>query len=125
MTRQRQLIFDIIQRSDRHLTAEQIYLEAKRQLPSIAMGTVYRNLGLMAEAGEIRRVVIANEPDRFDRTLTPHHHMICLRCGHVADVELAGIRQQIEMRAGVPVESYDLSIRYICPQCREIERTYR
>ncbi len=119
MTRQRQIIFDIIREADFHPTAEQIYLEAKRRMPSIAMGTIYRNLGLMVDAEEIRRVVIANEPDRFDRTLKPHHHMICIRCGRVEDVALEGLRAYIEDHAGVDVESYDLSIRYICPACRE------
>ena len=119
MTKQRQLISEILREADNHPTAEQIYLEAKRRMPSIAMGTVYRNLGLMVDSGEIRRGVIANEPDHFDRTLAPHHHMICARCGRVADVELADMRSYLEKCAGVNVVSYDLSIRYICPICRE------
>ena len=119
MTKQRQLISEIIRETDKHPTAEQIYLKAKRRMPSIAMGTVYRNLGLMVDSGEIRRVVIANEPDHFDRMLTPHHHMICVRCGRVEDVDLADMRGYIERSAGVDLVSYDLSIRYICPACRE------
>lgn len=119
MTRQRQLIYEIICQSDRHMTAEQIYLAAKRRMPSIAMGTVYRNLGLMVDAGEIRRVVISNEPDRFDRTLEPHHHMICARCGQVTDVALTDMQSYLERQTGVDVVSYDLSIRYICSECQE------
>ena len=118
MTRQRKIIYDIVCEAENHPTAEQIYQEAKRRMPSIAMGTVYRNLGLMVDAGEIRRVVIANEPDRFDRTLEPHHHMICVQCGRVKDVALDDMHAYIEKHAGVNVESYDLSIRYICPACR-------
>ena len=119
MTKQRQLIFEILSEMRGHPTAEQIFLEAKRRMPSIAMGTVYRNLGLMVDAGEIRRVVIANEPDRFDHTLAPHHHMICTRCGQVTDIASGDMRSYIEKLAGVEIESYDLSIRYICPVCRE------
>ena len=55
MTKQRQLILDIINRSCSHPSAEEIYREAKQIMPSIALGTVYRNLGLMAKDGEIRR----------------------------------------------------------------------
>ena len=119
MTKQRQLIYEIICGSDGHMTAEQIYLAAKQRMPSIAMGTVYRNLGLMVDAGEIRRVVISGEPDRFDRTLTPHHHMICAQCGRVTDVALTDIHAYLEQQTGVSVVAYDLSIRYICPGCRE------
>ena len=64
-------------------------------------------------------VVIANEPDRFDHTLAPHHHMICIRCGQVTDIASGDMRAYIEKLAGVEIESYDLSIRYICPACRE------
>ena len=113
MTKQRQLISEIVREAGNHPTAEQIYLEAKRRMPSIAMGTVYRNLGLMVDSGEIRRVVIANEPDHFDRTVAPHHHMVCTCCGCVTDITLAGLRDYIEERAGVDVVSYDLNIRYI------------
>lgn len=51
MTRQRQLIYNIIQRADDHPTAEMIYARAKAEMPSIAFGTVYRNLKLMVDAG--------------------------------------------------------------------------
>ena len=71
MTKHRQLIHRIIQEADDHLTADQIYFLAKQEMPSIAIGTVYRNLNLMVKDEEIRRVQLAGEPDRFDRALLP------------------------------------------------------
>lgn len=74
MTRQRQLIYNIIQRADDHPTAEMIYARAKAEMPSIAFGTVYRNLKLMVDAGEILHIPVAGEPDRYDKT---DYHAAC------------------------------------------------
>ena len=117
MTKQRRLITDILRQQQGHLTAEQVYLAAKQEMPSIAMGTVYRNLGLMVEAGELRRVRIPDEPDRFDCILQPHEHMICERCGEVRDVTLDDLTGLLSERIGARVTSYELSIRYVCPDC--------
>ena len=86
MTRQRQLIYNIIQRADDHPTAEMIYARAKAEMPSIAFGTVYRNLKLMVDAGEILHIPVAGEPDRYDKTIRPHEHMQCIECGRVAEI---------------------------------------
>lgn len=118
MTQQRRIIYDVIRNSMRHMTAEQIYLEAKQVLPSIAMGTVYRNLGLMSDAGEILRIEMPGQPDHFDKTVTPHHHCLCPRCGEVNDVPVPDLTGQLEQILGSPVESYDLTLRIICPSCR-------
>lgn len=119
MTQQRRIIFDVIQNSMRHMTAEQIYLEAKQILPSIAIGTVYRNLGLMSEAGEILRIEMPGQPDHFDRTVYPHHHCLCTHCGEVYDVPVPDLTEQLEQILGSPVESYDLTVRILCDACRK------
>ena len=119
MTKHRQLIHRIIQESDDHLTADQIYFLAKQEMPSIAIGTVYRNLNLMVKDEEIRRVQLAGEPDRFDRALLPHDHMLCQRCGKLLDVQLQGLLQKLEEDTGTSVLSYDLKINILCPQRRK------
>lgn len=118
MTQQRRIIFDVIRNSMRHMTAEQIYLEAKQILPSIAMGTVYRNLGLMSDAGEILRIEMAGQPDHFDKTVSPHHHCLCPRCGEVSDAPIPDLTEHLQQILGSPVESYDLTLRILCDDCR-------
>ena len=59
MTRQRQLIYKIIMNTEGHLSADEIFGYAKAEMPSIALGTVYRNLRLMVEDKEIRQIVTA------------------------------------------------------------------
>lgn len=118
MTQQRRIILDVIRKSKRHMTAEQIYLQAKQILPSIAMGTVYRNLGLMASAGEVLRIEMPGQPDRFDKTLCPHHHCICSKCGEVSDIPIPDLTARLEKMLGAPIDSYDLTVHLICDSCR-------
>ncbi len=121
MTQQRRIIYDVIRKSKRHMTAEQIYLEAKKILPSIAIGTVYRNLGLMTGAGEVLRIEMPGQPDRFDKTVYPHHHCICTNCGEVYDIPIPDLAPQLEKMLGTPVASYDLTVHLICDSCRRAE----
>jgi len=118
MTQQRRIIYNVIRNSKRHMTAEQIYLEAKQVLPTIAMGTVYRNLGLMSDAGEILRIEMPGQPDRFDKTVYPHHHCICTQCGEVNDIPIPDLTPMLEKILKMPVEAYDLSVRVVCDECR-------
>ena len=89
MTRQRKTILEIIKTSYDHMTAEEIYLKAKKVMPSIAMGTVYRNLGLMTKPGDPAHPD-PDSPDRYDKSVKPHEHMVC-RCGEVHDVFIDGL----------------------------------
>ncbi len=119
MTRQRQLIYDIICRSHEHLTADSIHKLAQKKMPSIAVGTVYRNLGLMCDCGEIMRVTVAGQPDRFDKNPMAHDHVICDLCGTVSDIMTEGLGEILSDKTGLPVDSYDLTVHYTCDKCRK------
>ena len=109
----------------RHPTAEQVFLEMKREHPSIALGTVYKHLNEhlngLAEEGRLLRITEPGSPDRYDRT-ERHDHLICSRCGKIADVRLPDMQERIREALGQEILSYDLRIRYICPACREQEK---
>lgn len=119
MTKQRSLIYQIIHHSQKHLTAEEIYVCAKKQIPSIAFGTIYRNLKLMAENNEIRKVEILNAPDRYDKTITLHDHLICDSCGTLSDITIPDFPKKLGETVGVSVITYELNIHYICDKCRK------
>ena len=87
-SRQRERILQIIERSDRHLSAEEIYEEARRDYPKISLGTVYRNLSVLAELGRIQRLQFAGDIDRFDRKTDEHYHFLCDRCGEIYDLPI-------------------------------------
>lgn len=118
MTEQRRIVYDIVMNACNHPTAEQIFLEAKRIKPDIAMGTVYRNLGILSENGQILHIPILNGPDRYDKTLSPHEHMLCLSCGQVVDADIGDLTGLLAQQSGLDIRSYELNLRGICPECK-------
>lgn len=118
MTQQRRLIYDIIKHSDRHLSAEEIFTAAKKEMPQIAYGTVYRNLSLMLDDGEIRLVEIADASNRYDKNVEPHDHCICPVCGGVTDVFWGDLTPMLREKSGMDIISYELNLRAVCEECR-------
>lgn len=118
MTKQRELILQILNQSDRHLTADEVFFLAKLKMPSIAMATIYNNLNAMTDAGIVRRVHLDGGADCFERTSEPHDHLLCDGCGKLSNVRIPRLSETLSAGLGMPVESYDLTVHYLCPECR-------
>ncbi|MGN0657263.1 MAG: Fur family transcriptional regulator [Ruminiclostridium sp.] len=118
MTAQRQLILDIIQSSMRHLSAEEIFIEAREELPGIAMATVYNSLKYLCDKDYIRKFSRSGGADFYDKTTMPHGHLICEGCGKILDINTDEIRESIEKTVGAQINSYELSARYFCECCK-------
>ena len=118
MTRQRALILELLHSTSGHLTADEIFALARQRMPSIARGTVYRNLKLMEQDREIARLEMPAGPDRYDRTTTPHGHLYCDGCQKLTDIPVMGLVRELEAAIGTEVRSYQLTVHYLCPDCR-------
>lgn len=121
MTKQRKIIKDIIYASFKHPTAEEILAEARKKMPSIAVGTVYRNLTLLVESGEVRKIDVPNAPSRYDRPQIPHEHLICKSCGAVGDVDMGNLLDVLKQKTGEDVLEYKLTMYYLCPKCKNLK----
>lgn len=120
-TIQRNLVLEAIRTMKSHVTAEEVFEFIRKNHPHIGKGTIYRNLGILAEEGEIRRVEIPDGPDRFDFTLKDHYHVRCIRCGKVFDVKmdvLSDLMAKVRGPQGMEFLDYDISFKGICPDCR-------
>ncbi len=117
MTKQRRAIYAAIQASPRHMTAEEICDAARTALPGVSRATVYRNLSLMERDGQVRRVKMADAPDRFDRTLSPHEHVFCPQCGALEDLALPWLTGEIEQALGRTVAGVSLNVNALCSVC--------
>ena len=106
MSRYSEMIFDVINHSHDHLTAEQIYMKLKSENSSLVLATVYNNLNSLVRDGNY---------DRIER----HDHMICSECGKIRDVYLRDLTEEIQQETGTEIQGYDLQIRYICEECRK------
>lgn len=119
MTKQRQAILDIIKNSEIHLTAEEIYMEAKKLIPSISLGTVYRNLGVMSDEAEVRKIKAPEGKFIYDKSMKPHGHISCPECGNVIDYNSSDVDEILRRDFGSKLLSYDLIIKCICDECRK------
>ena len=90
-SRQRESIKNYLMTRTDHPTAEKIYENVRKEYPKISLGTVYRNLALLTEIGEIQTISTGIGPDRFDGNAAQHYHFICKTCGSVVDLKLQGL----------------------------------
>ena len=121
MTKNAEYILEIINNSDEHLTAEQIYLLLKEKNKKAVIATVYNNLSFLYREGLIRKVPVEGYPDRYDK-MKQHDHLVCRRCGKLTDITLEDLTEKLQEQIGVPMISYDLKINYICDDCLKIEK---
>ena len=85
-SRQREAILKVLHNSKSHPTAAQVYTEVRKEIPNISLGTVYRNLALLVEDGEILSVTVGDGNDHFDGDNSFHLHLHCKKCGSITDV---------------------------------------
>ena len=83
---QREIIRQSLLKRCDHPTADEIYSSVREDCPSISLGTVYRNLSLLADRGDILRINIGDGLVRFDGNVEPHYHFVCKDCGAVEDI---------------------------------------
>ena len=88
MTEQRRIILETLRNTTSHPTADWVYARVREQLPSISLGTIYRNLRSLAEKGDILRLSYGSGQDRYDGDSRPHYHFRCSRCDSVYDITL-------------------------------------
>jgi Fur family ferric uptake transcriptional regulator len=121
MTRQRAVILEELRKVDTHPSADEIYEMVRKRLPRVSLGTIYRNLEILSETGEIRRLETGSHLKRFDGRVDDHYHIRCLRCDRLSDLSVQiGIEldERIKRATDFSVLGHKLEFRGICPKCR-------
>jgi Fur family peroxide stress response transcriptional regulator len=120
-SRQREAIQNYLRGTTSHPTAETVYAALQQEYPRISLGTVYRNLNLLVEQGEILRLDCGDGVDRFDGCTKPHYHLYCNGCGRVADLEMDPI-DHIDHIAGAgfagEIQGHIVYFYGLCPECK-------
>ena len=121
-TIQKKLVFDAVRDLGCHATAEEIYEHISTVYPAISKGTVYRNLNSLSEEGEILKIEVPGAAEHFDHNCENHYHIICARCGRMADVDMepiAGLKERINDTHGFDYLDFNILFKGICPECKK------
>ena len=121
-SKQRELILNTVLQNRVHPTADYVYNCLKTDHPELSLGTVYRNLNLLAKHNMLKKICVPNGSDRFDGTLTEHYHLICTKCGCVSDIDLPEVRlieDKIRLKTGFTVTNTNFAFEGLCKACSE------
>ena len=118
-SRQRESIKACLMNRHDHPTADALYASIREEYPNISLGTVYRNLSLLTELGEIIKIT-TDGPDRFDGNVKPHSHFLCRKCHSLLDVHLEDesfIDQQAQKNFPGMIDGHSVLYYGICSDC--------
>ncbi|MDE6664542.1 MAG: transcriptional repressor [Lachnospiraceae bacterium] len=121
-SRQRQEIKNFLMSRKDHPTADVVYMNVRQQYPNISLGTVYRNLTLLADMGEITRLHLGDGVDHFDADTSPHYHFVCSKCGQVMDLHMNNIDSIVDiagMNFNGEIQGHITYFYGICGNCNE------
>ena len=122
MTQQRKVILDELYSTDCHPTAAQVYKTVRERIPRISLGTVYRNLDVLSNAGLIQKLESASSEKRFDGTTENHYHVRCVSCGRVEDVsgsQSSELESTVQKKTDYEIIGYRLEYIGLCPECKK------
>ena len=122
ITNQRQVILEELRKVTSHPTANEVYDMVRKRLPRIGLGTVYRNLELLADCDIIKKLKVGGEQKRFDGNPAPHYHIRCSQCGRVDDVDVEpnhDLEQKAALSSGYEILGHHVEFTGRCTACQE------
>jgi Fe2+ or Zn2+ uptake regulation protein len=123
MTRQRHVILEELETPGRHPTADEIYQSVRQRIPNISLGTVYRNLEILSQAGLIRKLHIGPGQKRYDTASDMHYHVRCVQCGTISDVPIEAfgdLEEAARGNSGFDISGHELEFEGLCENCKDI-----
>jgi Fur family transcriptional regulator, peroxide stress response regulator len=125
-TFQRQVIYEAVIDSREHPTPEAIYAQVRQRIPSISLGTVYKNVRTFLDSGVLKEVTLHHGSLRLEANLTPHHHAVCGTCRAIFDLDLAAVEpvryDAGALPAGFTAERCRVEVTGECRACRAARR---
>ena len=119
-SKQRDMILQFMHTIDGHVTPEQVYNELNSQGQSISLATVYRNLNILVEMHEIKKIVHPIDGYQYDKTCIPHYHMHCTKCDKILDLDIPydeGLNASIAEKTGLHISTHEIMVDGICEAC--------
>jgi Fur family ferric uptake transcriptional regulator/Fur family peroxide stress response transcriptional regulator len=122
LTKQREVVLQVIRDGEEHLTANEVFDRAKQLLPTISFATVYNSLRYLKKTNLIGEISFGNGASRFDALTSRHDHAICTKCGKLVDMEIELPSEIVKLAtkfSKFKLESIELTLRGLCPECNK------
>lgn len=122
-SKQREAIVAYLRTRKDHPTADMVYQEIRQTIPNISLGTVYRNLSLLSDRGDILRLSCDGKTDRFDADTRPHYHFMCKQCGCVQDIDMPyqeALDHLAEQTFSGAITAHSLLFEGLCSDCMDL-----
>ena len=119
-SKQRTMIMRYMQQIDGHVTPEQVFHALNQDGQSISLATVYRNLNILVEMNEIKKIAHPIEGYQYDKTCTPHYHLHCTKCDRILDLDYPyddSLNKMIAKKTGLHISTHSLMAEGICADC--------
>ena len=120
-TKQREAVLRILRNTRAHPNADLIYEEVRKEIPNISKGTVYRNLKVLQESGQIAELNLNGTVSRYEVKQESHYHFRCEQCGRVFDIDEPVDREldrKVARRTGLKISYHQLEFRGLCKDCQ-------
>ena len=122
MTTQRRVILEELKKVKTHPCADELFEIVRKRLPRISLGTVYRNLEMLSELGEIQKLEQSGMMKRFDGTTENHYHIRCTCCGRIEDAPIPALKRiekKVKAQTDYKITGHRLDFLGICPECKD------
>ena len=119
-SKQRNAIWNCIKDRKDHPTADTIYQIVRKEQPKISLGTVYRNLVLLRDMGQLTTVDVGDGLIHFDPNVGSHSHFVCSSCGNIIDIAEAPpeeFRRKMQKAFPGRINSCEMLFRGVCLSC--------
>jgi len=127
-THQRQLIYETVMSLPGHPSADGVYDIVRQEIPAISLATVYKNIRVFLERGIFHEVSFHHGSLRVEPNLRPHHHVVCVRCRSISDLdeaELEPVQLKHKVLRGFEVQRFAVDVLGICQSCSGKEQKFR
>ena len=115
-SRQREALIELLRSTKTHPDAEWLYEGLRKEYPHISLGTVYRNLRQLTEAGDILELNYGSI-SHYDGDISPHYHMQCSGCGRIVDIPQGDVTVSVRSESGVQIDGFNLVLNGMCSDC--------
>lgn len=120
LTKQRLAVLEALQGTRKHPDANWIYEKVRKEIPRVSLGTIYRTLGVLKEAGLLRELEYGSSLSHYDANTESHPHIVCTNCGRIEDLTLfpGRLEEQASKATDFLITDHRLEFYGLCPGCR-------